>query len=107
MVNRNMLGGANPGDARAAQLTFKLPLSGYDINLGVGRLAGDQGRRATALHAGCVVVLSGRTQLYAYRSEVRNNALGNSGLPNLNADERVVTPGFQPSAVALGLRHAF
>lgn len=107
MVNRNMLGGANPGDARAAQLTLRLPLSGYDLNFGVGRLVGDKGRRTTTLHAGYVYFLSRRTQLYAYRSELRNNALGNSGLANLNADERVVTPGFQPSAVALGVRHAF
>ncbi len=103
----NMQGGPNAGDARAAQLTGRLPMGLWDLNAGLARLREDAGRRSWSAHVGIVYFLSRRTQLYGYVSEVRNNAAGTAGLANLSSDYRVVTPGFSPSALALGIRQSF
>jgi predicted porin len=107
LQSRNMLGGPAPGDARAVQLTARVAAGPGDVNLGAGWLAEGEGRRTQALHAGYVLPLSPRTHLYGYTVRLRNHGGAVRGLANLHGDYRLVRPGFDPHALALGMRHAF
>lgn len=103
----NMIGGPNPGDARAMVLTGRMAAGVGEINLGVGSISESLGRRMVAAHAGYVYFLSKRTALYTFAVRLQNNSVGNRGLANLYSDYRLVKPDFDPHALAMGIRHTF
>lgn len=107
MQSSNMLAGPFTGGTRCVQVTAHAAAGPGDVNVGAGWLADDGSKRTRAVHAGYVLPLSRRTQLYGYGVKLINNAVANRGLANLHADQRAVVPGFSPHALALGVRHTF
>ncbi|GAB2871436.1 hypothetical protein GCM10027277_45830 [Pseudoduganella ginsengisoli] len=103
----NMLGGPSGGNAHVGQVSGRVAAGPGDVNLSIGWMAETGRKRTLAWHAGYVWPLSRRTQLYAFTVKLHNNAVGNRGLANLYGDYRLVQPGFDPQAVALGIRHLF
>ncbi|WP_175950702.1 porin [Burkholderia sp. BCC0405] len=86
------------------------------LNLGVGHILSSQVGgvgHATSFDAGYVYFLSKRTQLYTIYTKLFNGANSTIGLGTLNGPPSnessfaKVTPGFNPWAMTVGLRHSF
>lgn len=92
------------------------PVGPGQVNLGVGHINSTQTGgvgSATSFDVGYVYFISKRTQLYTLYTKLYNSSNSTIGLGTLNAapsDENSwakVSPGYNPWAFAVGLRHAF
>ncbi|SIO72301.1 Outer membrane protein (porin) [Burkholderia sp. GAS332] len=97
-------------------LTTDVPAGSGQINAGVGhvnRTGATHVESSNEMDIGYVYFFSKLTSLYAFYTKIFNGSYGTTGLATINsAPSNIngyaqVTPGFNPWAATVGLRHAF
>ncbi len=102
--------------ASACTVTSLIPVGPGQINAGYGhinRSGVNAAESANDMELGYVYFLSKRTALYGLYTKIFNSSNGTTGLATINAPSDnltsnvSVTPGYNPWALAIGIRHAF
>lgn len=105
-AKRDLVG--RPASAKGAGLQAQIRVGTGDIDVGIATLRESGDRRANAVHLGYIHHLSKRTGVYVYGGLTRNNE--NAGYTygaELRDGEPLSPTGFDPRAIAVGIRHGF